>query len=98
LATHSAQKAMSRGTAAVFPRCSGHGYARQQQAQRKGSALRRKRWRAAAAGNLSRHRPEPVSAKLRMIYGNIVAEQLPDTMLDLLSELDRKTPSKSSKQ
>ncbi|WP_432769725.1 MAG: hypothetical protein HEQ22_02980 [Sphingopyxis sp.] len=41
-----------------------------------------------------RQAPEPVSAKLRMIYGNIVAEQLPDHMLDLLSQLDQK----SSKQ
>ncbi|MGQ3100773.1 MAG: hypothetical protein CVT78_13235 [Alphaproteobacteria bacterium HGW-Alphaproteobacteria-17] len=41
-----------------------------------------------------RQAPEPVSAKLRMIYGNIVAEQLPDQMLDLLSQLDQK----SSKQ
>lgn len=39
-----------------------------------------------------RQSPEPVSAKLRMIYGNIVAEQLPDHMLDLLSKLDRKNP------
>ncbi|WP_332817757.1 NepR family anti-sigma factor [Sphingopyxis sp.] len=41
-----------------------------------------------------RQAPEPVSAKLRLIYGNIVAEQLPDNMLDLLSQLDQK----SSKQ
>jgi len=33
-----------------------------------------------------------VSAKLRMIYGNIVSEQLPDNMLDLLSQLDQKSP------
>jgi hypothetical protein len=39
-----------------------------------------------------RQAPEPVSAKLRMIYGNIVAEQLPDDMLDLLSQLDQKSP------
>ncbi|OHD05663.1 NepR family anti-sigma factor [Sphingopyxis sp. RIFCSPHIGHO2_12_FULL_65_19] len=39
-----------------------------------------------------RQSPEPVSAKLRMIYGNIVAEQLPDNMLDLLSQLDQKSP------
>lgn len=39
-----------------------------------------------------RQSPEPVSAKLRMIYGNVVAEQLPDNMLDLLSELDKKSP------
>lgn len=41
-----------------------------------------------------RQAPEPVSAKLRMIYGNIVSEQLPDRMLDLLSQLDQ-TSSKS---
>jgi len=45
-----------------------------------------------------RQSPEPVSAKLRMIYGNIVAEELPDNMLDLLSQLDGKSASKSSKQ
>ncbi len=39
-----------------------------------------------------RQAPEPVSAKLRMIYGNIVSEQLPDNMLDLLSQLDQKSP------
>lgn len=39
-----------------------------------------------------RQAPEPVSAKLRMIYGNVVAEQLPDTMLDLLTQLDQKSP------
>ena len=39
-----------------------------------------------------RQSPEPVSAKLRTIYGNIVAEKLPDNMLDLLSELDQKSP------
>ena len=39
-----------------------------------------------------RQAPEPVSAKLRMIYGNVVAEQLPDNMLDLLSQLDQKSP------
>lgn len=41
-----------------------------------------------------RQSPAPVSARLRMIYGNIVAERLPDNMLDLLSQLDQK----SSKQ
>ena len=41
-----------------------------------------------------RQSPEPVSAKLRMIYGNIVAEKLPDRMLDLLSRIDQQ----SSKQ
>ena len=39
-----------------------------------------------------RQAPEPVSAKLRMIYGNVVAEQLPDNMLELLSQLDQKSP------
>lgn len=39
-----------------------------------------------------RQSPEPVSAKLRMIYGTIVAEELPDRMLDLLSRLDQKRP------
>ena len=39
-----------------------------------------------------RQAPEPVSAKLRMIYGNIVSEQLPENMLDLLSQLDQKSP------
>ncbi|APW72079.1 MULTISPECIES: NepR family anti-sigma factor [Sphingopyxis] len=41
-----------------------------------------------------RQSPEPVSARLRMIYGNIVAERLPDGMLDLLSQLDQKSPTK----
>ena len=39
-----------------------------------------------------RQSPEPVSAKLRMIYGNIVAEQLPAEMLDLLAKLDHESP------
>lgn len=38
-----------------------------------------------------RQAPEPVSAKLRMIYGNIVAEKLPDRMLDLLSRIDQQS-------
>lgn len=46
-------------------------------------------WHRALTGRQS---PEPVSAKLRMIYGNVVSEQLPDNMLDLLSQLDRKSP------
>ena len=46
-------------------------------------------WHRALTGRQS---PEPVSAKLRMIYGNIVAEDLPDRMLDLLSQLDQKSP------
>lgn len=46
-------------------------------------------WHRALTGRQS---PEPVSAKLRMIYGNILAERLPDHMLDLLSQLDQKSP------
>ncbi|MGN6689619.1 MAG: NepR family anti-sigma factor [Sphingopyxis sp.] len=46
-------------------------------------------WHRALTGRQS---PEPVSAKLRMIYGNIVSERLPDNMLDLLSQLDSKSP------
>ena len=38
-----------------------------------------------------RQSPEPVTAKLRMIYGRIVAEKLPDHMLDLLSRIDQKS-------
>lgn len=45
-----------------------------------------------------RQSPEPVSAKLRMIYGNVVAEELPDNMLDLLSQLDGMNTRKSPKQ
>lgn len=41
-----------------------------------------------------RQAPEPVSVKLRMIYGRIVAEKLPDQMLDLLARIDQQ----SSKQ
>lgn len=37
-----------------------------------------------------RQSPEPVSAQLRLIYGRIVAEKLPEGMLDLLSQLDQK--------
>src|SRR3546814_13782396 len=43
-----------------------------------------------------RQSPEPGSAKLRMIYGNIVAEDLPDHMLDLLSQLDQKRPARAT--
>lgn len=39
-----------------------------------------------------RQSPEPVTAKLRQIYGTILAEKLPDNMLDLLSRLDQKSP------
>ena len=44
-------------------------------------------WYRALTG---RQAPEPVSNKLRIIYGNIVAEPLPDDMLDLLSQIDEK--------
>lgn len=46
-------------------------------------------WHRALTGRQS---PEPVSNKLRIIYGNIVAEPLPDDMLDLLSQIDQKAP------
>ena len=48
-------------------------------------------WHRALTGRQS---PEPVSTKLRIIYGNIVAERLPDRMLDLLSQLDQKAPGR----
>lgn len=48
-------------------------------------------WHRALTGRQS---PEPVSAKLRMIYGNIVAEKLPDSMLDLLSQIDQKSSNR----
>ena len=35
-----------------------------------------------------RQAPEPVSAKLKTIYGRILNERLPTDMLDLLSQLD----------
>jgi hypothetical protein len=41
-----------------------------------------------------RQSPEPVSARLRMIYGKIVAEKLPEGMLDLLAQLDQKRPDR----
>lgn len=44
-------------------------------------------WYRALTG---RQAPEPVNTKLRIIYGNIVAEPLPDGMLDLLSQIDQK--------
>ena len=46
-------------------------------------------WHRALTGRQS---PEPVSTKLKMIYGNIVAEPLPDDMLDLLFKIDQKAP------
>lgn len=39
-----------------------------------------------------RQSPEPVSAKLRMIYGQVVAEELPDNLVALLAQLDEKLP------
>ncbi|MBL8650863.1 MAG: hypothetical protein JNL35_10740 [Sphingopyxis sp.] len=48
-------------------------------------------WHRALTG---RQAPEPVSAKLRMIYGNVVAEALPDDMLDLLAQLEQKAPDR----
>lgn len=38
-----------------------------------------------------RQSPEPVSKKLKMIYGQVVAEKLPPEMLDLLSRLDNQS-------
>lgn len=37
-----------------------------------------------------RQAPEPVGAKLRKIYGNVLAEALPDRFIDLLADLDQK--------
>lgn len=48
-------------------------------------------WHRALTG---RQAPEPVSTKLRIIYGNIVAEPLPDDLLDLLSQLEQKAPDR----
>lgn len=48
-------------------------------------------WHRALTG---RQAPEPVSVKLRLIYGNVVSEALPDRMLDLLSQLDHKASDK----
>mgnify|MGYP003446963110 CR=1 FL=1 len=38
-----------------------------------------------------RQAPEPVSQKLKMIYGQVISEQLPADMLDLLSQLETKS-------
>ena len=43
-------------------------------------------WHRALTGRQS---PEPVSAKLRMIYGSVVAEALPAHMVELLARLDQ---------
>src|SRR3546814_18658526 len=45
-----------------------------------------------------RQAPEPVSAKLRMIYGNIVSDQLPANMLDLPYQPHQKTPKQRSEE
>jgi hypothetical protein len=45
-------------------------------------------WHRALTG---RQAPEPVSQKLKMIYGKVIAEQLPAEMLDLLSQLETKS-------
>ena len=68
---------------------------------RRASAARNSPWNGSFPGTGSdqwhrtltgRQSPEPVSAKLRMIYGNIVAEQLPADMLDLRAKLDHESP------
>lgn len=41
-------------------------------------------WHRALTG---RQAPEPITNKLRSIYGKILSEQLPDNMVDLLSQL-----------
>lgn len=38
-----------------------------------------------------RQAPEPVSQKLKMIYGRVISEKLPQDMLDLLSQLETKS-------
>ena len=45
-------------------------------------------WHRALTG---RQAPEPVSQKLKMIYGQVISEQLPAEMLDLLSQLETKS-------
>ena len=107
MATRSSQKTTKAGTSGAFRRCFGmathgnnrlHGKDRpvigQDEPRRSNGSFPgtgSDQWHRTLTGRQS---PEPVSAKLRMIYGNIVAEQLPDNMLDLLSQLDQK----SSKQ
>src|SRR3546814_619036 len=104
-ATHRRQKMHGRGTCVPFCRCFGMATHGDDGMNRKLSLLpiaeaahRRQgsfpgvggdQWHRALTGRQS---PEPVSAKLRMIYGKIVAEDLPDRMLDLLSQLDQKSP------
>src|SRR3546814_5167726 len=98
-----ARKSQQRGTCGPFCRCwtmathgenrmNGNGMVRPlaDASSRIGPGLTRvgsDAWHRRLTGRQS---PEPVSAKLRMIYGNIVAEELPDRMLDLLSQLDQK--------
>ena len=105
MATRSSQKTTKAGTSGAFRRCFGmatHGNNRfngkdrpvigQDEPRRSNGSFPgtgSDQWHRTLTGRQS---PEPVSAKLRMIYGNIVAEQLPDHMLDLLSRLDSKSP------
>ena len=105
MATRSSQKTTKAGTSGAFRRCFGmatHGNNRfngkdrpvigQDEPRRSNGSFPgtgSDHWHRALTGRQS---PEPVSAKLRMIYGNIVSEQLPDQMLDLLTQLDRKSP------
>lgn len=45
-------------------------------------------WHRSLTGRQS---PEPVSEKLKLIYGRVISEKLPQDMLDLLSELETKS-------
>jgi hypothetical protein len=107
LATRSSQKTRRRGTSGAFRRCFGMATQGNNRMNGKGTphpmtdAPHRQQGSFPGTGSDQWHRtltgrqaPEPVGAKLRMIYGNIVSEQLPENMLDLLSQLDQK----SSKQ
>lgn len=38
-----------------------------------------------------RQSPEPVSQKLKLIYGRVISEKLPADMLELLSQLETKS-------
>ena len=82
MATHGEKRMNGNGPSAAMT--DGSRWARSN-----GSALGGDEWHRTLTGRQS---PEPVSAKLRMIYGTIVAEELPDRMLDLLSRLDQKHP------
>ena len=105
MATRSSQKTTKAGTSGAFRRCFGmatHGNNRfngkdrpvigQDEPHRSNGSFPgtgSDQWHRTLTGRQS---PEPVSAKLRMIYGNIVAEQLPADMLDLLAKLDHESP------